>query len=126
MTRSRAIITLIALALALPSAAFGQGAGDEQYQDPFGDEQAQGNGGGNTRAAQDDGLEDTPPVDDGSTQTTPPAEEETPAEETPPTEADDSALPNTGSDPRLLAFFGLLFLLIGVGLRLRTIDPDAY
>ena len=35
-------------------------------------------------------------------------------------------LPNTGSEPLWLALTGSAFLLIGAGLRLRTIDPDAY
>jgi LPXTG-motif cell wall-anchored protein len=136
MPRRRIIVALLALVLALPSAAFAQGAGDDQYQDPFGDEQAQNDGGNdgggaNGRAAQDDGgLEDEPPVgggdDGGETDPAPPADEdpaddpeEQPAEE-------EKALPNTGSDPRILAFVGALFLLVGVGLRLRSIDPDAY
>jgi LPXTG-motif cell wall-anchored protein len=42
------------------------------------------------------------------------------------TRAEGRTLPNTGSEPILLAYAGLTFLLIGVGLRLRTIDPDAY
>ena len=123
VTRSRALIALLSLALALPSAAFAQGAGDEQYQDPFGDEQTQGGGGGGGgRAAQDDddGLSDQPPVDPGGEQPAPPPEEPAPEPEARP------ALPNTGSDPRAMAFFGLLFVLVGVGLRLRTVDPDEY
>ena len=131
MSRCRALVVVLALVLALPTAAFAQGAGDEQYQDPFGDEQAQ-NDGGNGRAAQDDGgLEDEPavPGDDGGDEPTPtpPDEPEEPADD--PAEAparEPKALPNTGSDPLILAYVGLLFLLIGVGLRLRTIDPDAY
>ena len=134
MSRCRAVVVVLSLALMLPSAAFAQGAGDEQYQDPFGDEQSQqggGNGGGGEpRAAQDDGLSDAPPGadngddgsgDDGQSAPEEPADE--PAQQQP---EQDSALPNTGSDPRILAFVGLLFVLIGVGLRLRTIDPDAY
>ena len=142
MSRSRAIVALLALALAVPSVVFAQGAGDEQYQDPFGSPPAKSQGGkkkGTTgRAAQDDGgLSDAPPVDtggnggnggngngsnggdtgSGSGDTTPPADE--PA-------AEPRGLPNTGSDPRILAFVGVLFVLVGVGLRLRTIDPDAY
>jgi LPXTG-motif cell wall-anchored protein len=123
MSRCRALVVVLSLALALPSAAFAQGAGDEQYQDPFGDEQVQQE---QPRAAQDDdGLSDAPPVDedDGQEPAPPPAEpDDDPAEQN----ERESALPNTGSDPRLLAFAGLLLVLIGVGLRLRTIDPDAY
>ena len=114
---------MLSLALVLPSAAFAQGAGDEQYQDPFGDEQTQNDGrGGDGRAAQDgdDGLSEDPPVDPGGEEPAPPPEEPAPEPEARP------ALPNTGSDPRVLAYVGLLFVLVGVGLRLRTIDPDEY
>lgn len=127
MLRTRALLALLVLALALPSAAFAQGAGDEQYQDPFGDEQAQNGGGGQGRTAQDDGdgLSDEPPIpDDGGSD---------PQPTDPGTSGDDGAaeepaqtLPNTGSEPLLLAWAGLLFLLVGVGLRLRTLDPDSY
>ena len=41
MTRSLLIIAALLCALAVPSAALAQGAGDEQYEDPFGDEQSQ-------------------------------------------------------------------------------------
>ncbi len=136
MSRSRAIVALLALVLALPSSAFAQGAGDEQYQDPFGDEQAQNDGGANGRAAQDedDGLSDDPPVDGGGGGETGGGdtggvdtgggdaageEEAAPAEEP-------KSLPDTGSDPRLLALAGVLFLMVGAGLRLRTIDPDDF
>ena len=124
MSRCRALVVVLSLALMLPSAAFAQGAGDEQYQDPFGDEQTQQD---RPRAAQDDGLSDEPPVDDGNggNGNAEPAPED-PAEEPAPQPEEEQALPNTGSDPRVLAFVGLLFVLVGVGLRLRTIDPDAY
>ncbi len=131
MPPRRILVALVALVLALPSAAFAQGAGDDQYQDPFGDEQAQ-DGGRDGRAAQDDGgLDDEPPVDREESPDPPPEEpeQEEPAEEPaqePAQEQPGQTLPNTGSDPRILAYMGLLFLLIGVGLRLRTIDPDAY
>jgi hypothetical protein len=120
MSRSRAILALLALVLALPPAALGQGAGDEQYQDPFGGEQTQGGGQG---GGQDDGLSDEPPGGgDSGGETTPPdgGEDEADAAD------EQRSRPNTGSDPRILAFVGLVFLLAGVGLRLRTIDPDSY
>jgi len=41
MTRSMLCIAALLCALAAPSAALAQGAGDEQYEDPFGDEQSQ-------------------------------------------------------------------------------------
>ena len=122
MSRCRALVAVLSLALVLPSAAFAQGAGDEQYQDPFGDGQAEQT---QPRAAQDDGLSEEPPVDGGGDDEPGPAPDE-PADEPRQQPERDSALPNTGSDPRVLAFAGLLFVLVGVGLRLRTIDPDAY
>lgn len=40
--------------------------------------------------------------------------------------ASGSELPNTGSDPRLLFLTGLALTLVGLGLRLRTVDADDY
>jgi hypothetical protein len=134
---------MAALVLALPGTALAQGAGDDQYQDPFGDEAAQqqggsgsGGGGGEAQTAQDGGLSDEPPVsgagDSGSDSagqagaTTTPAAPEQPAPATGAAEQATGQLPNTGSDPRALLLCGLAFVLIGVGLRLRTIDPHAY
>lgn len=37
-----------------------------------------------------------------------------------------SSLPNTGSDPRLLFLTGVALTLLGAGLRLRTADADVY
>jgi hypothetical protein len=133
---------IAALVLALPGTALAQGAGDDQYQDPFAEETAQqqgGSGSGDAEAAQDGGgLTDEPPVggsgddagsgsDSGSagesgTTTTPAAPEEAAPEAGEAT----GQLPNTGSDPRVLVLCGLAFVLIGLGLRLRTIDPNAY
>jgi hypothetical protein len=134
-----------ALVLALPGAAMAQGAGDDQYQDPFGEEAAQqqggsgsGGGGGEAQSAQGGGLSDEPPVSGSSGSgsgsdsagqagaTTTPAAPEQPAPATGAAEQATDQLPNTGSDPRALLLCGLAFVLIGVGLRLRTIDPDAY
>jgi hypothetical protein len=135
----RRLATLLAaLLLVFPAAAFAQGAGDDQYQDPFGDEPSQSESGGGGSDA-DGGLSDQPPTsgggDDsgsagggsggGSGTTTPPTGTgaETPAAAA---EAAGDALPRTGSEPLLLAGIGLAFLLTGTGLRLRTIDPDAF
>jgi hypothetical protein len=35
-------------------------------------------------------------------------------------------LPNTGTDPRLLFMCGVALTLLGVGLRLRTVDAELY
>jgi len=129
---------LAALFLALPGAAFAQGAGDDQYQDPFGDEptQSQGDGDGG-------GLSDEPPVTDddggsagsggsGSDGSGGSAGAEEPSTGTAGAEGETATpsladqLPRTGSDPWQLMLVGSTLLMIGVGLRLRTIDPDAY
>jgi LPXTG-motif cell wall-anchored protein len=114
MSRTRLLAALLGLTLAAPSAAFAQGAGDDQYQDPFGDEQAQTQTDGG-----EGGLSQTPPDTGGGGDAGTPA----PA---PSTGAPSAALPNTGSDARLLALLGASMLMVGVGLRLRTIDPNAY
>ena len=123
--------------------AFAQGAGDDQYQDPFGDEPAQSGSGGGGGSDSAGGLSDEPPVPSGGSgsgsgsagsgsgpgggsgssggETTPPTGTQSPA----PAQAS-GALPNTGSEPLLLMGVGLAFVVTGVGLRLRTIDPDAF
>ncbi|MCW2990992.1 MAG: cell wall anchor protein [Solirubrobacterales bacterium] len=124
MPRAHSVaIALSAAALAVPSAALGQGssgAGDDQYADPFDNGNtsttqtttgSQTSGGGST-LSQDPNLGGSPTT--SGTSTTAPSATGT----TTPT----TALPNTGSDPRLLILAGLALLLSGLGLRLRTAD----
>jgi LPXTG-motif cell wall-anchored protein len=135
---SRLAVLLATFLLALPAAAFAQGAGDDQYQDPFGDEPTQsGSGGG---ASNDGGgLSDSPPVGGSSGSSgsgTPPSSDGATAGAAGPaepsgttavaTEQTPGELPNTGADPRVLLLLGSALLLSGIGLRLRTIDPDAF
>ncbi len=114
-----------------PASAFAQGAGDDQYQDPFPDTPSQ--------TQPDDGLSDEPPSSGGSgggsggrsgsggsgggsaggSRQPAPGPQASGA-------ADGTQLPNTGSEPVWLALLGASMLLIGTGLRLRTIDPDAF
>jgi LPXTG-motif cell wall-anchored protein len=136
------------LLLAFPGAALAQGAGDDQYQDPFGDTPVQDDSG--TSGSDDDGLSDTPPntgggggsgdsgsggsgggsgSGSGSGSSGAAGDDGAAAPASPAPEADEQPagqLPNTGSDPRALLLLGLALVLTGVGLRLRTIDPDAY
>ena len=124
--RIPALLIVLVLALAAPVSAFGQGAGDDQYQDPFGESTAQGGGGGGGAG---DGLSATPPSGGGSSSAGAP--EPAPADPAAPgTEAapEDAAgeLPDTGADPYLLALFGASLLLMGVGVRLKTVDPNAF
>ena len=139
MPRTRHVAWLLALILALPSAAFGQGAGDDQYQDPFGDDptaqQDGGSGGGDSLSDEPPGGGSTGSGSSGSGSTgggssgggsTGGGSGTSPGATVNPSGAADSGLPRTGSDPRPLFLVGVAFLLLGVGLRLRTIDPDAF
>ena len=126
----RRLATLLAaLFLVFPASAFAQGAGDDQYQDPFGDEPSQNDSGG------DGGLSDEPPVSGGSNSGSGSGSGSSGSGSsgsgTAPSTGTETAqatgqLPNTGSEPLLLIGLGAAFVLTGVGLRLRTIDPDAF
>jgi hypothetical protein len=115
------------LLLALPGAAFAQGAGDDQYQDPFGDEQSQDDTGS---SGDDGGLSDSPPSASSSNNSTSGSNGDTsgtPAPTAPSASASASgSLPRTGGDPLILVALGAGMVLTGVGLRLKTIDPDAF
>jgi len=114
-----AVRTLVALAalllsLALPSGALAQGAGDEQYQDPFGDEQSQ----------QEPTPEPAAPGVGGSDSAPPPAAA-APSQATPqpaPAAPAQSGrqLPYTGVDAGLVALAGAVLLSAGVALRRRA------
>ena len=111
----RMLISLAALllALVLPAAALAQGAGDEQYQDPFGEEPAQ----------QEPAPTVTPapaaPSQSAPAPTATPAPPSAPASSAPP---GGDRLPYTGADAGLLALAGALLLGAGVALRRRA-DP---
>jgi hypothetical protein len=125
------LATLVAVLLfAFPAAAFAQGAGDDQYQDPFGDQPSQSSGSGGGSTTTDSGLSTSPPVagagssGSGSSGSSAPS---APPVQTPVAGASASRdLPRTGSEPLVIMMLGLAFLLTGIGLRLRTIDPDAF
>ena len=112
MTRSLLIIAALLCALAAPSAALAQGAGDEQYQDPFGDEQSQ--------------AEPTPTATPAPAQPAPsqaaPAPTAAPSAAQAPTQAapapaSSEALPRTGADAGWLALAGAVLLAAGLALR---------
>ncbi|WP_196189006.1 hypothetical protein [Conexibacter sp. W3-3-2] len=116
--------------LTAPAVALGQSAGDEQYQDPFGETTGQTQGGGTTTQAPDP----EPQADPGSTLTDEP--QITPDITAPPAVGDlqdvpqDTAnrpqrLADTGIDARLFLALGVALLLAGIGLRLRTI-PERF
>lgn len=110
MTSLLLCIAALACALAAPSAALAQGAGDEQYQDPFGDEQSQ--------------SEPTPTATPAPAQSAPsaPAPTATPSANAAqaPTQAAPAAsqqLPRTGVDAGWIALAGAVFLAAGLALR---------
>jgi hypothetical protein len=133
MRRLATVLAGLVLVLVLgwvgPTSAFAQGAGDDQYQDPFGDEPSQSDSGGGSGS--DGGLSDEPPVSGGSDSGSGSSGSGSSGSGAAPSTGAETAqatgqLPNTGSEPLLLIGLGAAFVLMGVGLRLRTIDPDAF
>ena len=110
MTRFVLCIAALLCALAAPSAALAQGAGDEQYQDPFGEEQA----------------EPTPTATPAPAQSAPsaPAPTATPSAAQAPTQAAPAPageqLPRTGVDAGWIALAGGVLLAAGLALRRRA------
>jgi hypothetical protein len=100
-----------ALLLALPGAALAGGAGDDQYEDPFGDEPAQ-----SEQPAQQE--EPAPATEAPAPAPAAPAEDAAPAAPA----AAAPALPRTGPDAGLTALGGGALLLAGLALRRRTAD----
>jgi LPXTG-motif cell wall-anchored protein len=113
MASRRVVCALAALVLTLPSAAWAQGAGDEQYQDPFGDEGAQPEP---QEGGQDDSQGEAPTQDDGAV--APAAPEAAPAQTAQSAPAAEQ-LPYTGADTTLVGLGGALLLAGGVVLRVR-------
>jgi hypothetical protein len=127
MPPARTVATLLAaasLAAAGPTVALAQddgGAGDQQYQDPFGSSQTQTAPSKTTsskKKTKKNGLSQTPNL--GSSETAGASEGSTTtgtagAEGT-------SELPRTGGDTVPVALIGLALLLCGIGLRLRMAD----
>jgi LPXTG-motif cell wall-anchored protein len=107
-------IAALLCALAAPSAALAQGAGDEQYEDPFGDEQSQ--------------QADPTPVPTATPAPAQPAPSAPSAPAPAPTAAPTTAqaptqaapsneLPRTGLDAGWIALAGVVLLASGLALR---------
>ena len=110
-------LLLAAFMLALPSAAFAQSAGDEQYADPFGqtdqgDQSSSGGGGGGGSQGQPAQTPAPAPAQSGDVGA---ATETQVAQQT-----DAPTLPATGLPVGLLAGTGALLLAAGTTLRRRT------
>ena len=114
MTRSLLCIVTLLCAFAAPAAALAQGAGDEQYQDPFGEEQSE-------------------QPDPAPAPTTTPAPAQAPSAPAPtatpsaaqaapaaPAPAPSGQLPRTGAEAAWLALAGAVLLATGLALRRRA------
>jgi LPXTG-motif cell wall-anchored protein len=117
MMSSRRIAALAAaLSLALPAGALAQGAGDNQYQDPFaGEDSGSGSGGGGGGGGGAEGTNGN-----GSLSDSPPSGEQLASQST-----SSGELPRTGADPGLVALLGAGLILTGAGLRVRVRRPIA-
>ena len=122
MLRFRFAVLIAALLLASPGAAWAQSAGDEQYEDPFGDEPGQSGGGGSSGGGESS--------DDGSSSssgTVQPSEPEAAAPAEPAAPATTAQAPDggeelarTGADAGAIALAGALLLATGLALRRRS------
>jgi LPXTG-motif cell wall-anchored protein len=116
MTPPRRIAALAAaLSLALPAGALAQGAGDNQYQDPFAGENS-GSGSGSGSGGGGEGT-----TGNGSLSNSPPSGEQLASQQS----TSSGELPRTGADPGLIALLGAGLILTGAGLRVRVRRPIA-
>jgi len=121
--RRLAALTTVAT-LAFPAGALAQGAGQDQYSDPFQGQSgsgSKGSGKGSTGTSSAGTGTGSAGTGTGSQlSTTPPASSQTGA-----TRTATGRLPNTGAEPGLLALLGAGFILTGAGLRVRVRRPLA-
>lgn len=109
--RLATLLAALLLALAGPAAALGQGAGDDQYSDPFG-------------SGQNGSQEDEPAPAEPQPEAEPAPAAPAPAPEPAATASQatpqpQEQLPYTGGDEGLVALAGVILLAGGVALRLR-------
>jgi hypothetical protein len=122
---NRLICLLAALALAVPAAAlpataFGQSAGDDQYVDPFQDNNADNNGGGGGGGNNSGSQNDNTPSSQQTSQTTTTTGDTAGASAQDPA-AESGGLPRTGFNVGGVVLTGVL--LLGGGLALRRAWP---
>jgi len=111
VARLRHGLAVALISLALPAGAYAQGAGDDQYSDPFGADATP------TATPKPATTPTPPPAQSAAT----PAPSAGTAQAT-PTPSPSSTLPYTGVDAWPLALGGVLLLGAGVTLRARLRD----
>jgi LPXTG-motif cell wall-anchored protein len=130
----RRIVVLLVVALVGVGgptvSAFAQGAGDQQYQDPFGNSSSgsgssgsSGSGSSGSKGSSDGSLQPlspSPQTSGGSGTTNGSGTAGSSATGTTTSPATAATLPNTGLDTRILLLAGAVLLLAGVGLRMRN------
>jgi hypothetical protein len=118
----RRLAAVFALCLAFPAVAHAQGgAGDNQYQDPFGASGGSGSGSnsGSSQTKTPPRLRSTPPAASPTSSTTQPSTTVPPATSQEAGGGGGLELAATGADPAILAALGAGLVLTGAGLRLR-------
>lgn len=124
MRKHRPVLVLVALAatLALPSSALAQSAGDEQYTDPFGQEQPSAQP-QEPAPSPEQPVEQPPspaesaPGGDGTSEAAPAADAAPTAEAV---QEGSATLPRTGMPAVLLAAIGYALLLAGIVIRRKA------
>ena len=101
------MLAALVLSLAAPAAALAQGAGDDQYSDPFGSGQNDGSG-----EEQQPEPEPEPAAPEPAPTPVATASQQEPAGQ--------EQLPYTGADEGLVALAGVVMLAGGIALRLRV------
>lgn len=112
MTRSLLCLAALLAALAAPAAALAQGAGDEQYEDPFGDEQSQQAEPTPAATATPAPAQSAPSAPAAPAPTAVPSAAQAPSQAAPAGE-----LPRTGLDAGWIALGGAIVLAAGLALR---------
>jgi LPXTG-motif cell wall-anchored protein len=120
MSPRRLAALAVALSLALPAGALAQGAGDNQYQDPFAGEDS-GSGSGSGGGGGGGGGAEGTSGNGSELSNSPPSGQQLAAQSSTPS----GELPRTGADPGLVALLGAGLILTGAGLRARVRRPVA-
>lgn len=121
----RIAVLAAALSLSLPAGALAQGAGENQYTDPFEEEQSSSGGGGNSGASSGSGSQSGTGAGGGGELSTTPPDDGTSESQAVRTRTPDGELARTGAEPGLIALLGAGFVLTGAGLRVRVRRPLA-